>query len=196
MPLKKHRGPGSLRDRILSVVERGRHQRSLRDRSGLRPRLGSSAELASACVRARFTLADTQRSRAENPSSAQLLQKGKLKMEVVCWSEALLGDMNDEINKLIREKGHWERRILALGGPNYMTQSRKVGHRVNTASENASRHSPLFQILDCGGGTQNTNIQRSESCHCVRLCHVCGGTNNTRACRVIRFTTCSRSLVC
>ena len=28
-------------------------------------------------------------------------------------------DLNDEINKLIREKGHWERRIVELGGPDY-----------------------------------------------------------------------------
>lgn len=28
-------------------------------------------------------------------------------------------DMNDEINKLIREKGHWERHIVELGGPDY-----------------------------------------------------------------------------
>ncbi len=28
-------------------------------------------------------------------------------------------DLNDEINKLIREKGHWERRIKELGGPDY-----------------------------------------------------------------------------
>lgn len=28
-------------------------------------------------------------------------------------------DLNDEINKLIREKYHWENRILELGGPNY-----------------------------------------------------------------------------
>ncbi|KAL9932729.1 hypothetical protein V8E36_008428 [Tilletia maclaganii] len=28
-------------------------------------------------------------------------------------------DLNDEINKLIREKGHWENQILALGGANY-----------------------------------------------------------------------------
>ncbi|KAK0553682.1 NineTeen Complex (NTC) component [Tilletia horrida] len=28
-------------------------------------------------------------------------------------------DINDEINKLIREKGHWENQILALGGANY-----------------------------------------------------------------------------
>lgn len=27
--------------------------------------------------------------------------------------------MNDEINKLIREKSHWERRIVELGGPDY-----------------------------------------------------------------------------
>jgi hypothetical protein len=28
-------------------------------------------------------------------------------------------DLNDEINKLMREKGHWERRIVELGGPDY-----------------------------------------------------------------------------
>ncbi|KAJ3341165.1 NineTeen Complex (NTC) component [Gonapodya sp. JEL0774] len=28
-------------------------------------------------------------------------------------------DLNDEINKLIREKSHWENRIIELGGPNY-----------------------------------------------------------------------------
>uniref|UniRef100_A0A5B7AYM5 Pre-mRNA-splicing factor ISY1 n=1 Tax=Davidia involucrata TaxID=16924 RepID=A0A5B7AYM5_DAVIN len=33
--------------------------------------------------------------------------------------EHRLRDLNDEINKLIREKGHWERRIIELGGTNY-----------------------------------------------------------------------------
>lgn len=33
--------------------------------------------------------------------------------------EARTRDLNDEINKLIREKGHWERQIKALGGPDY-----------------------------------------------------------------------------
>jgi len=28
-------------------------------------------------------------------------------------------DLNDRINKLIREKGHWQRRIKELGGPDY-----------------------------------------------------------------------------
>lgn len=40
--------------------------------------------------------------------------------------EHRIRDMNDEINKLIREKGHWERRIVELGGPDYS----KVGPRV------------------------------------------------------------------
>ncbi|KAJ7948711.1 Pre-mRNA-splicing factor isy1 [Quillaja saponaria] len=40
--------------------------------------------------------------------------------------EHLLRDLNDEINKLIREKGHWERRIIELGGPNYTKHSAKM----------------------------------------------------------------------
>lgn len=35
-------------------------------------------------------------------------------------------DLNDEINKLIREKSHWERRIVELGGPNYAKIAPKV----------------------------------------------------------------------
>nr|XP_032825592.1 pre-mRNA-splicing factor ISY1 homolog [Petromyzon marinus] len=33
--------------------------------------------------------------------------------------EFRIRDLNDEINKLLREKGHWEARILELGGPDY-----------------------------------------------------------------------------
>ena len=33
--------------------------------------------------------------------------------------EYRIRDLNDEINKLMREKGHWQDRILELGGPNY-----------------------------------------------------------------------------
>ncbi|CAK7339358.1 unnamed protein product [Dovyalis caffra] len=40
--------------------------------------------------------------------------------------EHLLRDLNDEINKLIREKSHWERRIVELGGPNYAKHSAKM----------------------------------------------------------------------
>ncbi|ELR14456.1 uncharacterized protein ACA1_191540 [Acanthamoeba castellanii str. Neff] len=41
--------------------------------------------------------------------------------------EHKLRQLNDEINKLIREKGHWERRILELGGPNYLSSSAVAG---------------------------------------------------------------------
>lgn len=33
--------------------------------------------------------------------------------------EFKLRDINDEINKLLREKGHWEDRIKELDGPDY-----------------------------------------------------------------------------
>jgi len=33
--------------------------------------------------------------------------------------ESRLRDLNDEINKLLRERGHWERQIRSLGGPDY-----------------------------------------------------------------------------
>ena len=41
-----------------------------------------------------------------------------------CWpivglTDYEIRDLNDEINKLMREKGHWERQIVTLGGANY-----------------------------------------------------------------------------
>jgi len=33
--------------------------------------------------------------------------------------EFKIRDLNDEINKLLREKGHWQDRIKELGGPDY-----------------------------------------------------------------------------
>lgn len=35
----------------------------------------------------------------------------------------MIRDLNDEINKKMREKHHWERQIQALGGPNYAARS-------------------------------------------------------------------------
>lgn len=43
--------------------------------------------------------------------------------------EFKLRDLNDEINKLLREKGHWEDRIIELGGPDY----RKTGPKMMDA---------------------------------------------------------------
>lgn len=35
-------------------------------------------------------------------------------------------DINDEINKLLREKHHWENQIIALGGANYKRAAGKM----------------------------------------------------------------------
>lgn len=35
-------------------------------------------------------------------------------------------DLNDEINKLLREKHHWENQIIALGGANYKRAAGKI----------------------------------------------------------------------
>eukprot|EP00882_Tetradesmus_deserticola_P003365 GHRQ01003561.1.p2 GENE.GHRQ01003561.1~~GHRQ01003561.1.p2 ORF type:complete len:276 (+),score=127.02 GHRQ01003561.1:563-1390(+) len=40
--------------------------------------------------------------------------------------EHRIRDLNDEINKLVREKGHWERRIVELGGPDYAKTAPKI----------------------------------------------------------------------
>ncbi|MQL72603.1 hypothetical protein Taro_004927 [Colocasia esculenta] len=40
--------------------------------------------------------------------------------------EHRLRDLNDEINKLLRERVHWERRIIELGGPNYLKNTAKM----------------------------------------------------------------------
>eukprot|EP00877_Chromochloris_zofingiensis_P010351 jgi/Chrzof1/556/Cz01g20100.t1 len=40
--------------------------------------------------------------------------------------EHRIRDLNDEINKLIREKGHWERRIVEFGGPDYAKTAPKI----------------------------------------------------------------------
>jgi pre-mRNA-splicing factor ISY1 len=40
--------------------------------------------------------------------------------------EHRIRDLNDAINKLLRERGHWEQRILELGGPNYAASAVKA----------------------------------------------------------------------
>lgn len=53
---------------------------------------------------------------------------GKKVMEIqnAGLGEHRIRDLNDEINKLIREKGHWERRIAELGGPDYAKAAPQV----------------------------------------------------------------------
>merc|ERR1719272_1291503 len=50
--------------------------------------------------------------------------------------EHRLRDLNDEINKDLREKGHWEEQIKVLGGPDYKAQ--KAGAEAVMGAELAS----------------------------------------------------------
>ena len=47
-------------------------------------------------------------------------------------------DLNDVINKLVREKGHWERRIRELGGPDYARNAPKATDSEGRELEGAS----------------------------------------------------------
>ena len=51
--------------------------------------------------------------------------------------EFRIRDLNDEINKLLREKRHWERRIVELGGRNMARRSRMLD---NEGKEVAGSH--------------------------------------------------------
>lgn len=73
-----------------------------------------------------------------------MLLRIKFQTEILpCLRLYRIRDLNDEINKLIREKGHWERRIVELGGPDYS----KVGPKVTDAEGNV-----LQEATGRGGG--------------------------------------------
>ena len=63
-------------------------------------------------------------------------------------------DLNDEINKLIREKGHWEVRILELGGPDYARAAPKVqdsqGFEIQGATGKGSGYRCFSLTPSCG----------------------------------------------
>ncbi|PHT33413.1 Pre-mRNA-splicing factor ISY1 -like protein [Capsicum baccatum] len=66
--------------------------------------------------------------------------------------EHCLRDMNDEINKLIREKSHWEKRIVEVSGPNYMK------HNIVGSSKSDGRGPGYIYI----GATKKLPAQEEE----------------------------------
>lgn len=75
--------------------------------------------LASECD----NLADAERWRR------QVIKEASKKISMIqneSAPEHQVRDMNDEINKLFREKSHWERRIVELSGPDYSKAGPKV----------------------------------------------------------------------
>lgn len=73
-----------------------------------------------------------------------------------------LMDLNDEINKLLREKTHWERRIVELGGPDFSKtapgeapgagQERGKGYQYFGAAKDLPGVKELFSAGGEGGG--------------------------------------------
>ncbi|GBF95063.1 pre-mRNA-splicing factor [Raphidocelis subcapitata] len=78
-----------------------------------------------------------------------LREVGKKVMEIqnAGLGEHRIRDLNDEINKLIREKGHWERRIVALGGPDYAKTAPKITDSAGNAIEGASGKGPGYRYF-------------------------------------------------
>lgn len=44
----------------------------------------------------------------------------------VSLSDYQVRDLNDEINKLMGQKYHWEKRIVELGGPDYTVNMTRI----------------------------------------------------------------------
>lgn len=77
-----------------------------KDDKSQRPYLASECEDLSDCERYRNQIIK------EISKKVSLIQNEGLE-------EHKVRDLNDAINKLMREKGHWERQIKSLGGPDY-----------------------------------------------------------------------------
>ena len=83
------------------------------------------------------------RAQCLHPPSSQVQL---LLLELCSLMACRIRDLNDEINKLIREKGHWERRIVQLGGPDYAKNAPKT-----TDAEGNEVGSPAWPAGGRGG---------------------------------------------
>ncbi|OAV96978.1 hypothetical protein PTTG_00078 [Puccinia triticina 1-1 BBBD Race 1] len=91
-------------------------------KSDRRPRLASSCQDLRQCERWRGEIL-----REVSRKVSKIQDAGLTDYEV--------RDLNDEINKLLREKGHWENQIINLGGANY----RRIG---SSTFDGAGRSAP------------------------------------------------------
>jgi len=78
-----------------------------------RPHLASECEDLNACEKWRKQIIK------EVSDEVTLIQNGSL-------GEHKIRDLNDHINKLLREKKHWERQIKYLGGADYLISAPKI----------------------------------------------------------------------
>lgn len=79
-------------------------------------------------------------------SSANLLACNFCGCGIAGLSDYEVRDLNDDINKLMREKRHWENQIVALGGANYrrnVAMTDDDGREVPGTKGYKCVHSPL-----------------------------------------------------
>lgn len=72
---------------------------------------------------------------------------------ITCFPAGLgefrIRDLNDEINKLLREKRHWEDRIKELGGPDYGVSQKDIISVLRTCLARFSKALPQNVDLLC-----------------------------------------------
>lgn len=101
-------------EKALSTLSRWRQAQAEKGEDGLKRRPKRRPYLAELCG----DLGEAEKWRREIINE---ISNDVLLIQNVGLGEHKIRDMNDHINKLLREKRHWERRIIELGGRNYMT---------------------------------------------------------------------------
>ncbi|KAI9914739.1 hypothetical protein PsorP6_007417 [Peronosclerospora sorghi] len=76
-------------------------------------------------------------------------------------SEHVIRDLNDEINKRIREKRHWERRIVQLGGTDY-TRAQPQAYDADGAAVSGARGYRYFGAAKNLPGVRELFQQKEE----------------------------------
>ncbi|ETW77540.1 hypothetical protein HETIRDRAFT_421663 [Heterobasidion irregulare TC 32-1] len=93
-------------------------------RSDRRPRMASACKSLRDCERWRGEILREISRKVSKIQDGQCPHCNGASFKLICRNTAGLSDyevrdLNDDINKLMREKRHWENQIVALGGANY-----------------------------------------------------------------------------
>ena len=92
---------------------------------------------------------------------------------ITCFPAGLgefrIRDLNDEINKLLREKRHWEDRIKELGGPDYGVSQEDIilvhtwlARFLKTLPQNVDLHCQAFFFCFSKVANEDLKIQGRE----------------------------------
>lgn len=77
----------------------------------------------------------------------QEIGEGVRKIQNAGMGEHAIRDLNDRINKLLREKFHWNRRIKELNGPDYNALERRQAREVDDLQQSSLRGSGGYRYF-------------------------------------------------